>query len=189
MRRAIRLPTVLLFALAVFYIGLLLKSPERPTTGPVPIDRLLSLMQQRLVLMHDVARWKWNAKQAIADPAREQAFLDSIQAKAKEKGLDPEWVGRFFRGQIEAAKLVQQADFDTWKTEQRDAFDKVPDLQKELRPRIDALSQELLDALAAAKPTLQKKAGQQTIAARARTVMADLPADVRQTAIAPLTDE
>lgn len=186
MRRGIRLPTVLLFALAVFYVGLLLMSPERPPRDATPIDRLLGLMHQRLVLMHDVARWKWNQKQAIADPAREQTFLDAIEARAKDKGLDPAWVGRFFRAQIEAAKLVQQTDFETWKAEQRGAFDSVPDLQKELRPRIDELSQELLDALAAAKPALQRERG--TIAERARTIMGDLPADVRQTAAAPLTD-
>lgn len=190
MRKGIRLPTVLLFVLVVLYAALLLRSPapQSPRPDTTAVDHLLELMQRRLALMHDVARWKWNHQQEIADPAREQAFLEAMADKAKEKGVDQDLVRRCFRAQIEAAKLIQQAEFDAWKAEQRGPFADVPDLQKELRPRIDALSQELLDALIKAQSTLKNKQTAAKVRERARTIMTDVPEDVRQQAIAPLME-
>ena len=38
-----------------------------PRPDLATLDRLLGLMQQRLTLMHEVARWKWNAGQPVTD--------------------------------------------------------------------------------------------------------------------------
>lgn len=61
------------------------------------VDELLTLMHRRPALMPDVARWKWNAGVPIADAVREKAFLDKIQADAKELRVDSDFARRFFR--------------------------------------------------------------------------------------------
>jgi chorismate mutase len=92
----------------LFAMGLLLPAVAGfPTAPPRPIatpaqERLLLLMKDRLLLMEDVARWKWTHHKAIADPEREQALLRDVEEQARPAGLDPEFTCRFFRGQIEA---------------------------------------------------------------------------------------
>jgi chorismate mutase-like protein len=81
------------------------------------LDHLLELMKQRLTLMHDVARWKWNANQPIAAPERE--LLESVVRQGRAKGLDARFVRTFFAAQIEAARSVERADFDHWKSVRR----------------------------------------------------------------------
>ena len=66
-------------------------------------------MQRRLTLMHEVARWKWNAGQPVRDAEREREVLHSVVEGGRGKGLDPELVRSFFAAQLEAARLVQQA--------------------------------------------------------------------------------
>ena len=62
--------------------------------------------------------------------------------------LAPDEVRSFMRAQIEAGKLVQQADWRQWEAKGREAFADAPDLQTELRPKIDHLSEQLLEAYA-----------------------------------------
>src|SRR5262245_39394913 len=59
----------------------------RSSTSSAALDRLLNLMRERLVLMHEVARWKWTEKRPIADPARERDLLDRLAARARDRGL------------------------------------------------------------------------------------------------------
>src|SRR4051794_25441503 len=77
-------------------------------------DGLLALIRDRLDVMHDVARWKWARNAAIEDPEREAASLEDVAGRGVALGLDPEMTRAFFRGQIEAAKIVQRADFRRW---------------------------------------------------------------------------
>ena len=83
--------------------------PVAPRHDLATLDRLLRLMQQRLTLMHEVARWKWNAGQPVTDAERERELLHSVVEGGRGKGLDPELVRSFFAAQLEAARLVQQA--------------------------------------------------------------------------------
>lgn len=146
MRRVILLLPIVLFVPAC--------SPsDRPVTAPTTasdrtFDRLLRLMQQRLEVMHDVARYKWAKKAPIEDPEREAALLDDVASRAIELGLESEFVRSFFRGQIEAAKMVQRADFSRWEAAPRGPEGEVPDLTGVLRPRIDTLNRDLLAELA-----------------------------------------
>jgi chorismate mutase len=89
--------------------------PAAPRRELADLDRLVRLMGRRLTLMHEVARWKWNAGQPITDPQREGQLLQSVVECSRDKGLDPDWVRRFFAAQMEAARLVQEADFALWK--------------------------------------------------------------------------
>src|SRR6516225_6924487 len=115
--------------------------------------------------MHEVARWKWNAGQPVTDAERERELLHSVVERGRGKGLDSDLVRPFFTAQMEAARLVQQADFDRWK-----AAKQKPLAGKglaELRQRIDELNRELIDALAEARPWLDERAVQQALPGRA----------------------
>lgn len=87
------------------------KAEPQPKAGPKPksekpaadvpptvaVDEVLHGIFDRLVLVHDVARWKWNAGKLAADPVREKALLDRVTEQAKARGLDPEFARGFFR--------------------------------------------------------------------------------------------
>lgn len=115
------------------------------------LDTLLDLMRQRLILMHEVARWKWNTGKPIADPEREQALLDDIAQKAQAQGLPGTQVRQFFAAQIAAGKQIQSADFQKWRSEQQGKFPDVRELAA-VRSDIDALNLQLLAALAKFSP-------------------------------------
>jgi chorismate mutase len=143
-------------------------------------------MGQRLELMHDVARCKWNAGQPILDAERERALLQSVVAHGRDQGLDPEQVRAFFAGQMAAARLVQEANFERWRADQQAAFADTASLAA-LRQRIDALNRALIDALAEARPGLARPSVQQALPRRAAEILTGNGLDgVRETAIAPL---
>lgn len=172
-----------------FLAGAGCRPVPQPAKGPAEaqqaIDQLLELMQQRLELMHEVARWKWNTGKAIADPERERAFLKEIVKEGAAHQLDPDWTRAFFAAQIEAAKRLQQADFKRWQAANQGPFAQVADLAQTLRPRIDVLSRDLVRALAKARPFLQDDEIRRSIPARARDILRD--AEVRTLALEPLT--
>jgi chorismate mutase len=143
-------------------------------------------MGQRLALMHDVARYKWNAGVPITHPMREHELLLSVVERGRENWLEPDFVRWFFTAQMEAARLVQQADFDRWTASNQKRFVDGPDLA-ELRQRIDELNRELINGLAELRPYLSEPAVQQALPERAEVLLSgsDL-AGVRETAIAPL---
>jgi chorismate mutase len=178
-------------------VGLLLMelaaSGCRPADVPVSarhdlagIDRLLHLMEQRLTVMHEVARSKWNTGKPITDPQRERELLQSVAELGRNKGLDPELVRSFFAAQMEAARLVQRADFDRWEAKRQEPFADPTSLQV-LRQQIDTLNSELIDALAEVRPRLFGPTVQQALPQRAKEILAgDDLAGVREAAIAPL---
>ena len=64
----------------------------------VAFDRLLGLMQSRLVLMHDVARRKWADRSPIEDPGREATLLGDIADRGERPGPRPVRDPRVLRG-------------------------------------------------------------------------------------------
>jgi chorismate mutase-like protein len=160
--------------------------PEEPRRNLADLDRLLRLMQRRLRLMHDVARWKWNAGQPITDSQRERELLQSVVERGRDKGLAPDLVRGFFAAQMEAARLVQQADFERWKANKQEPFSGTTSLSV-LRQQIDQLNRELIDALARDGPWLFERDVQQALPQRAEEILTgDDLAGARETAIAPL---
>ncbi len=160
--------------------------PALPRRDLADLNRLLRLMQERLTLMHEVARWKWNAGRPITDPQRERELLQSVVERGRGKGLDPDLVRSFFAAQMEAARLVQQADFDRWKANEQKPFADTTSLAV-LRQRIDQLNSELIDALAELRPWLSGPTVQQALPQRAEEILTGTGvAGVRETAIAPL---
>lgn len=123
--------------------------PRHVAADPVAVTHLGNLVDERLSLMPDVARYKWNTGAAIEDPQREQQLLASVRQQAIERGLPPQRVVDFFAAQIEASKVVQRELFEQWRKAGQGPFETVVDLAAQIRPRLDALNPQLLDALAA----------------------------------------
>jgi chorismate mutase-like protein len=120
-------------------------SPQRAALGA--LERKI---RERLDLMHEVARAKWNARRPVRDPEREAALLNDMIERGRALQLDPDFTRDFFTAQIEAAVRIQQADFQQWERDQQPPFSDAPSLAV-LRERIDTLNQELLVALARAR--------------------------------------
>lgn len=154
------------------------------------VDRLLSLMQQRLVIQHDVAQWKWNHNSPIEAPEREQALLADIRNQASAYNLDPDAATIFFQWQLFAGKLLQVNEFQTWQRNVIQSFDRVPDLNQTLRPSLDRLSPEILAALVPLFPALSCSSIQQLIQARAQMILRKdaINDTVRHIAVAPLIE-
>ena len=160
--------------------------PAAPRRDLATLDRLLRLMRQRLTLMHDVARWKWNAGRPITDAERERELLHNVVERGRGKGLGPGLVRRFFAAQLEAARLVQQADFERWKANKQGPFADATGLAV-LRQQIDQLNRKLIDALADLGPRLSGQTVQQALPQRSEEILTGDGLDaVRETAIAPL---
>ena len=175
-------------ALATLFVVLLAGCAAQP--APVDtdkIDRLLMLVQQRLGYMDDVARNKWNSGAAIEDLPRERTIIDGIGKQAAGYGLDAAIAEDFFRAQIEASKIIQNARFREWRASGQPKFAKVLDLGKDIRPALDALTPQMMSALAAALPALRTPRGPAAVTARARVLIAHpVDAAARDEAIAPL---
>ena len=160
---------------------------QPPRVDPA-IESLLKLMKQRMLLMHDVARAKWNAKTPLADPDREKAMLRELAEKGRALGLDPAFTSSFFAAQVEASKLMQRDDFRRWEAERRGPFTEALDLKRDLRPRIDALNSKLLTTLAKARPVL--RSADEPIIRRLAVKALDgegITPEVRDSAVRPLT--
>jgi chorismate mutase-like protein len=137
----------------------ILRAGNRHTASPHPpgASVLKKLIEQRLNLMSEVAKAKWNTGSAIEDPTREQQLLADVAVKASTAGISAEWAQHFFRFQIEAAKQVQYRLFAQWTAERRGPFPQVEDLRTDIRPKLDLLTAELLKELARQWPVLTQR--------------------------------
>jgi chorismate mutase len=129
-------------------------TPSRPRADADAANDVWVLMRDRLEVMEAVACAKWHAGSPIEDPAREQALLDSARAWAEKRHVEPKAVESFLRAQIEAAKQVQRTCFADWQDMPPSDADP-PNLTDDLRPRLDAITDRLLDAFVRCRPTLQ----------------------------------
>lgn len=118
---------------------------QRPAT-----EELVALIRARLAIGADVARSKWNSGAPIEDLQREAEIIAALGRQAGQFGLPERWAEGFFRAQIEASKAVQRQLHARWRAEGREKFADAPDLGRDIRPRLDALTPKLLAALAAA---------------------------------------
>ena len=122
------------------------------------VDRLSDLIAQRLDLMESVARHKWNQKQPVSSPEREQALLEELCRAGADAGVSKPVVEPFFKAQMAAARLVQERLMADWEKSAQGRFEDVPDLDKDLRPKISQLSRDALTQLAAIESVLGTQA-------------------------------
>ena len=119
-----------------------------PAASPdATAEELYRLINARLLLMRDVAAYKWHHELPIEDRARESTVLERSAADALARQLDPEAARTFFAAQIEAAKSVQAYWHERWQTLAPPPSAAVPDLGAEVRPLLLKLGSHILDAL------------------------------------------
>ncbi|HET7634652.1 MAG TPA: gamma subclass chorismate mutase AroQ [Burkholderiales bacterium] len=145
----------------------------RPQTDPdgAKVDRVLMLTAQRLAIANEVAKAKWNTHSPVTDAARERRILAALTKQAQRRGIDPDFARRYFESQIEASKMVQHARFSEWAADGRGKFRDAPDLRRDIRPALDRLTPQILDALAQALPVIRKPGGQRMVLEHAQTVL------------------
>src|SRR5262245_35067461 len=107
---------------------------ESATDAPIAADaipaaspaRLADPIAARLLLADDVARYKWNHDQPVADPQREAVVLERTTAAAVALGIPHDYAQRVVAAQIAASRARQQMLIDAWRREQHAAFADVP---------------------------------------------------------------
>lgn len=161
-------------ALPVFLVVLLLAHGAGAAGPAGRLAALRTVMTERLALMTDVARFKWNEKLPIEDRDREAVVLDATVAEAVAAGLDPSRARSLVEAQITAAKLVQTDLFDTWTAAGAGRFADVPSLAATLRPEIGRLTADLIEAAKAAENDLGTCEGRRILAPLPDSV-ADFP--------------
>ncbi|CAG4882308.1 Periplasmic chorismate mutase I precursor [Georgfuchsia toluolica] len=136
------------------------------------IGAMKRLMDERLSLMTEVARQKWNTKGAIEDLLREKEIVDGLKVEAAELGLSEVWAERFFRAQIEAGKVIQRECFVNWGQAGVDQFGNALDLARVIRPRLDQINSQLLRVLVLGWPVLADPTQCSHVAATTESLLA-----------------
>jgi chorismate mutase-like protein len=116
---------------------------------------------------------------------RERVLLEDVVERGKTYHLNEDVTRAFFAAQMEAAKLVQEEDFQRWRAEQHPAFADVAELPT-LRSQIDTLNREILEALAELQSLLDTTDGQRQLETRAAQLFAHISPPVREAALRPL---
>ena len=122
-----------------------------------PDDDVASLrtaMADRLALIPDVARHKWNTGTAIADPAREQVLIEAAVVKGRQFGIPDKVTRAALEAQIIASKQMQQELIDAWQAAGEGTFASVPDFLGETRPKIEEATNRLIREFGAAQHML-----------------------------------
>ncbi len=118
------------------------------------IDHTIDLIARRCALMPLVARAKAARELPIEDPDQEQRVLLAVERGARDRGLAPAEVRALFALEIEVARNIQRRTPVVSAPAAAGLL--APDLERELRPAIAALTLRQLDALARAAPALAR---------------------------------
>lgn len=145
----------LTFLAAAAGVACLSTRPGFSLAAGTALDTLLSLIGERLAVMPDVARHKYNSGAAVEDLPREAQVIEAVTAQAVDVGLDKAVAAKFFQAQIDASKMIQSERIAAWKAEGHAPFTDVPDLKTVIRPKLDALNPAMLAALKDALPELR----------------------------------
>ncbi|MEZ0325836.1 MAG: gamma subclass chorismate mutase AroQ [Fimbriimonas sp.] len=108
-------------------------------------DLLLVAIKERLFTAKAVAMAKHNSGGAVEDRGRERTVILNAVRLAVKLHLDPEVALKVFTAQIEANKAGQRTFLAKWKG--KPAFSNAPDLAKDVRPKLDALTPKILQGL------------------------------------------
>jgi len=154
------------------------------------LDRLLTLIDQRLNVAVMVAQSKWNSGAPINDPVREQKILGDLTASMSAANIQEKlFMRRFFQAQFDAGKIIQQDLQTQWRKQQRGRFIDPPDLARDIRPELDRLTPLLMDALKQALPLLRQASARQYLQQRSLVlVRGDVDGTVRNEALRVLLE-
>jgi len=115
---------------------------------PSPLFALVDAAAQRLQTAQPVAASKWTTGGSIEDPARERQVIDAVVAAAKAQNVDPGYVERVFRDQIDATVGVEYGHFSAWKLDPASAPTTAPNLS-DSRSAIDGYNHTMVNEIAA----------------------------------------
>ncbi|APA98968.1 Chorismate mutase [Nocardia seriolae] len=125
---------------------------------PGSLDRLVTLLAERLDTADTVAAAKWATAErdgdrpVIDDPAREATIYDAMTRLGAQHGLPAPWVRQIFEGQIEANKIVQRGLVTQW---EHGVPAPAPSMElAAVRPVIDRVNGEIIDELASKQAEL-----------------------------------
>ncbi|MDI1311770.1 chorismate mutase [Prosthecobacter sp.] len=131
-------------SLVTWVLASLLSSCALNKSSPKSLPVLMVL---RLKWMDDVAEAKQAKALPIFDPVREAELLRTMTQRGVAAGLKAENVRRFFNGQMQAAKGVQEE----WLQQHppgTPASKSVPDLTQTVRPALDEIGRQMIARLA-----------------------------------------
>ena len=122
-----------------------------------PAAELEDAIAARLLLMDDVARYKWNHALPVVDAPREAALLERATADAVAIGLPEAYARRIIAAQIDASRAIQLQLVAGWQRDKQPPFTDVPDLATVQRPVIDVATHRLLEHLHTTMCTLAEE--------------------------------
>jgi len=128
-------------------------APPQLLDDETAVARVLASVDARLALMPQVAAAKWLARDAVSDPAREQAVLERNAGAVAALGLDAIPARELLALQMRLAREAQQRLHERWQGSGCNACDPPPDLAA-VRQRLDALGAAQLRAIHLAAPAL-----------------------------------
>ena len=167
--------------------GQLARLNEQWLAYPWGLEPLRHLIDERLMLAPDVARYKWNHHLPIEDVARENEIIAKLGHEASDLGVPQTWSEEFFRAQIQASKTLQNELFQGWDVFKRDRFPDEVDLAAVTRPKLDKITDQLLHALAENWSVLSDPSRRADVARAMHPMEAeDISAKAVGEAIAPL---
>jgi len=142
---SLRMASVLVFCALALPAGA--AENQHFESAPARVAQVLDLMNDRMALMPGVAAWKWQNSAPIYDPERERVVAARAGEVADTMGIAAADVQALFDLQIRVAREVQAALHERWRNGRFDFAPPVPDLQTEIRPKLDEITVELLEAL------------------------------------------
>ncbi|MCH9632388.1 MAG: hypothetical protein S4CHLAM6_07210 [Chlamydiae bacterium] len=98
------------------------------------LETLFVLMQERLALMHDLARYKWN----------NQLKDQTLKGETLSGQKDSEEVQSFLAAQNNAALEAQKQDFELFEKEGIVKFESIKDFKTEILPQLESLDEKIL---------------------------------------------
>ena len=105
---------------------------------------ILYLIQKRLDIMHEIAKYKWNNSIDIIDKKREKYQIDELIEISKSYNIKKEKIIYFIKYQIYLAKNLQINLFKEFKKQKIKKFKNVKSLEKELRLEVDQINKLLI---------------------------------------------
>ena len=100
------------------------------------------IVLERLNLMPEVAKVKWNKRLPIEDLKRERSLIRALLKDVPHQ--HQRRIKNAVEAQIRASKIIQEELFELWSSKGYDYFEKTRSLQHDLRPKITSLTNELI---------------------------------------------
>lgn len=141
--------------LLILSSGMALADTAQFSTDDAQVGRILELADQRLAVMPAVAAVKWQTHAPIFDPPRETAVIQRAADLGAPMGLAGEPLKHFFELQARLAREVQTGLHEQWQARGFSYPEPVTTLAA-LRPRLDGLTVDILQAIYLAAPVLQR---------------------------------